>query len=155
MAAATGRRTELPCCARGCGGDPDLSIASIALGYNDVRRNSDGGGSRGDVLQNDGVGAYLCIVPDGDRTEQYGSGTNEDEVPKNGMNAEAGGLLLPNMQNTECHPVQQGAIVADLGGGADDDAVCVYEFQPTPDGGLWVDIYPATNSGRQRDGHGQ
>ena len=94
----------------------------------DARLDADDGGVGRDLLQNDGVRADAAVVADGERAEHLRT-RRDQHVVADGRVALAGVLAGA----AEGDAVVDGAVVADLGGLADDDAHAVVDEQALAD----------------------
>ncbi len=94
----------------------------------DARLDADNGGVGRNLLQHDGVRADAAVVADRKRAEHLCAGRNE-HVVADGRVALAGVLAGTAERNT----VVNRAVVADLGGLADDDAHAVVDEQALAD----------------------
>jgi len=116
-------------------GDEDAFAGLV----DDVRGNTDDGGVRGDVAEDDGAGADAGVFADGDVAEDVGGVADEDVVAEGGV-ALAGGLA----GTSEGDSLVEGDVVADDGGFADDDSHAVVDEEAAADlrAGMDLDACP-------------
>ena len=89
----------------------------------------------GQVFQHHAARAHAGVVPDVDRAQHLGARADQDVVAQGGV--ALAGVLAGAAQGDA---VVDGAVVADLGGLAKDDAHAVVDEQPAADGGAGVNL---------------
>src|SRR5438477_4190419 len=129
-----------------------LALAPVRVfAGHDSRRDADRSGPRRDVAHHHRVGADLRIVPDQDRAKDLGAGANhyvpaERRVPL---------LLLPPRCAAQRDAVIERAVVADLGGFANDDAHAVIDEHPPADDCARMDLDPGEPPAPMREPAGK
>ena len=122
------------------------ALGAAALDAHRVAGIADDGGVRRHLVDDDGVGADLGAVADGDRTEQLGPGADRDVV-LHGRVALAGLEARAAERDALVHR----HVVADLSRLADHDAHAVVDEQPLADLRRRVDLDPGQRAREVRE----
>ena len=102
-----------------------------------------GGGVGRQILQDHAAGAYTDVVADVDGAQHLSTGAHQHVVAQRGV--ALAGILAGAAQR---HAVVDGAVVADLGGFAEDDAHAVVDEQLVADFGAGGESRCRSNGGR-------
>ena len=119
-------------------GDED-TLAGLV---DDVSGDTDDGGVRGDVAEDDGAGADAGVFADGDVAEDVGGVADEDVVAEGGM-----ALAADLAGAAEGDALVEGDVVADDGGFTDDDTHAVVDEEAAADDGAGVDLDAGPEAG--------
>ena len=100
---------------------------------------------RWNIMGDNGIGADGAVVADAQWPQHLCARTDGDTVADGGV-----ALALVEGAPTECHPVVDHHVVADLGGLPDDHAHAVVDEEPAAEGRARMDLDPGEESGELR-----